>query len=696
MTKRAVILGLVGVILICGLTYFNDAVLHQTNMVGNFMPISVYGGLLLFVIIFNPLLRRIGERWALSGTELAVVLALILSACCLPGSGLMRVFTSALVLPYHWAKITPSWQADPSGTNPWRQTRPLIEQIPPYLLTQVTPENDNDVLTGFIQGKGGNAHITPVQVPWSAWWRTLGFWLPLLLLLIVGFLGLSLVVHPRWAHHEHLPYPIATLASSLLPDAGRHISTTLRNPLFWAGLVPVLLIHLNNYACQWPHLASRMIPISLRLDFSTLSPLFPVFARGGWFPWLVFGPFIYFAVIGVGYYLSSDVSLSLGIGPTLFSLACGILAGYGVTVGSGTPALYEFVAFGAYFGLICMLFYTGRRYFSDVCRAALGFPTTTPVPDIAVWGARIFVLASVGFILYFSLLGKLEWPFAALYLAILVMMFLGMSRILAETGVFFIQNYFAPHTVLLGLFGAAAIGPQAMLLMALLTVVFAIDPREAFMPFFVNTLKIVDTHQVRLGGIARLAVIAVVVGLVVAVGVTLYLQYDRGANMPDAFATRVAPTMAFDQAVSVEQHLAGQGMLRTASAATGWGHLALVRVQPRILLALGAGLVLLVLCYMARLRWPRWPLHPVLFLVWVSFPAAWFAFSFLLGWAIKALVLRFGGFATYQKYKPLMAGLIAGEFGAGVLIMLFCWVYYLLGTLGITQGLPKGYWIYPG
>jgi len=67
MTVRAVLLGLLAAALICGFCYFNDFVMHQTFLVGNYMPISVFGGLLVFLLLFNPLLWWVWKRLALSG-----------------------------------------------------------------------------------------------------------------------------------------------------------------------------------------------------------------------------------------------------------------------------------------------------------------------------------------------------------------------------------------------------------------------------------------------------------------------------------------------------------------------------------------------------------------------------------------------------------------------------------------------------
>ena len=109
MTARAVLLGLVGAATICGLTYFNDFVLQQTFLVGNHMPVSVYGTLLVFLLV-NAALFRLARRMALSGKEIALVLGMTLVACSVPGGSLMRTFTVSLALPRHYNKSEPGWQ----------------------------------------------------------------------------------------------------------------------------------------------------------------------------------------------------------------------------------------------------------------------------------------------------------------------------------------------------------------------------------------------------------------------------------------------------------------------------------------------------------------------------------------------------------------------------------------------------------
>ena len=681
MTFKGIVLGLIGACLICGLSYLNDAVMGQTYLVGNNMPISVYGSLVLFLLLVNPLLRLFGRRAAFSGGELAVALAITLAACTIPGSGLMRTFTASLVLPHHYERVEPGWKE-----------QKVVERAPARMLADVS-RNDTIVVNGFIQGLGqGKQHISLRQIPWYAWTRTLAFWLPLILTLWVALIALAVVVHRQWADHEQLAYPIAMFTDALLPTGEEAAGGVLRNRLFWIGAAAVLVIHLNNYGCLW--FPRYLIQIQTMLDFSSLSVLFPTLTKGGggWWP-LLYAP-VYFTPIAFAYFLATDVSLSLGLGGYLFTYITGVFAGYGVAMGGGSyfgPKILSFLGFGAYLGMFLVILYTGRHYYGSVFRRAFGLRSGENVGPSAVWAARAFALCFGVFSASLMVLG-LDWPLALFYTAATVMLFLVMSRILAETGIFFIQPYWVPTAILMGFMGVKAIGPDALLIMCLLSTVFLVDPRESLMPFVVNALKLADMKGEKIGRTSVWCVVAVVVGLAVAVPVTLYYQYDHGANMSDGWATLMVPKFAFLETLQVHQRLEAQGSLQLSESLHGWQRFAHLSPDGTMVASFAVGLALVILFTMARYRFPRWPLHPVIFLMWYStYTGRVFCASLLIGWFIKVAVTKYGGAAGYQKLKPLMFGLIAGDMLGGIVPIVIGFIYH-----AITGEIPKPFRVMPG
>jgi len=679
MTIRSVTLGLLGAALVCGFCFFNDWVLRQTYLVGNNMPASIYGALILTVVALNPILRR----WRLSGRELAVVLALTLAGAAVPGGGLVRTLIPTLVMPHHIEKTQPAWRA-----------AQIVQRLPAGAL--VDPAGDDDrVIGGYVQGFGkGGQHVAIRRVPWQAWVRPLLIWVPFTLTLWGALIALSLLLHRQWSRHEHLPYPIARFTEALLPGDDGSCPPMLRERSFWVTCGVVLAIHLNNFAAAWyPEVLIR-VPTSF--DFTALGRLVPALVRGGGLG--LFRPHLYLVIIGLAYFIPSDIAFSFGIAPFLWYLLAGTLAAYGINLMApieGTSYLslnpQSFALLGANLGVMITILYTGRHYYAGVARRSLGLgPRREDVTREAVWGGRAFMALTVLLIVQLCLAG-VRPLLASLYVGIMIMGFTVLSRVIAETGQIYMKCYFWPCVALWGLLGAPAIGSQQLLVMMLITTVLFIDPREALMPFMANSLKVLETRRLPLGVSSWLCLAALALGLAVAIPATLYIKYDMGSATGDSWSTITVPRGPFDSAVLIRQKLAAQGLDPDAAPARGLSWLG--QIEPNLTCAVMTlvGLGLVLVCTAARLRCTRWPLHPLLFVSWAATPLRLMGPSYLLGWFIKTLIVRYGGSGLYNRVKPIMIGLIAGELLGALFPTLFGAAYYL-----ITGRQPMMFNVIPG
>lgn len=693
MTSRAVALGFLGAAFICGYTYFNDGVLRQTMFVGNYMPTSVYGGLLLALICLNPLLRRLSRvagdrvRWLrpFSARELVVVVALALPACCVPYSSMLRILPKAAMLPHHYAKTQPGWSwKDDDGS-----AHSVLEYAPPRLLADAAAD-DGNALLGFVQGlRLGGEPITLGDVPWHAWRSTLLFWLPLFGVLWVTLTGLALVLHRQWSQHEHLPYPLVQFTCAMLPAEDSSPNPVFRHRSFWIAMALVLVVHLNNYL--YVYYPDTLIEIRRSFPFWPLAKLFPTFMRGG--GWSLINPQFYFSVVAIAYLLATDVSLAVGLGPFVFKYVAGILAGYGISLTGGTtlsPRIEQGLVFGGYIGFFAAMLYTGRHFYGSVLRRACGLRSSENVGACSIWGMRVFLVGFAVFVADIALLG-LDWQLALLYGLLTVVIFAVMGRIIAETGLFFIAPYLYPCVFILGFVGDQSLGPRALMIMFILTCMVLIDPRETFMPYMMNTVKLIDDNRLRLGRTTMLSLAAVFVGLAVAVPVTLYFAYDRGVNWEDGFATKAVPVYAAEGAIRARTRLMAQDTLAQAESVRGWGRFAGMKPDRRFMISFGVAVAGVILFSVGRLHFARWPLHPVMFLVWPGYAGYMMAWSFLGGCFIKTMVTRYGGVQSYQRLKPFMFGLIAGDVIAGLLVIIMGLIYNLH-----TGNLPKTYWVLPG
>ena len=666
MSVRAIILGLLFGTFLAAAGWFNDWVLKQSFIASDLVPISVYGLLVLGLLTVHPLLWSIRALRMKAG-EWCVIVALALGACVIPGPGLMWNFSNMLIMPHHYAALRPGWQK-----------MDLLGYVPKPMLAD--PSQGRDVVADFMTGSSGPGPTSLGDVPWSAWLGTLSFWMPLLALCFVGSVCLIVVVHRQWSDREHLRYPIADFASSLLDGADEsRVPPLFRNRLFWLGFGVAGVVLLLQGLSLWTDGAVPMVATGI--DLSALVRDYPKLAMIPHSAFLL-TPTLYFAAVGFAYFVSSDVSFSLGISHVGYGVVFIAATTAGINMGSdylggGIP---PYLWFGAYLGVALTLVYLGRNYYGAVLARAFrpGWAAPASRADVgpeAVWALRIGLLCAVGAVLILVLVAELNWLLAVLAVLLTGMLFLVVARISVETGLFFVQPGWHAVGILLALFGAKALGPNMLIILGILSVVLTIDPRVCVAPMVANALKLGQSTQLKPGRLASWMTVAVLLALAVGAPVTLYFQYAYGGGLAYEWANNAA-RMPFQllarQLPDMELTGPGGQPFRLGAFAP----------DADFLVAAGAGLALVVACSWLRLRTRWWPLHPVFFLVWGTFPANRLAASFLFGWAVKSAISRLGGGRSVARAKPLFVGLVAGEFAIGLLWMLWGLGYYLHTGVG--------------
>ena len=681
MTVRALIVGLVGAAMIAGLGYINDRVLELESIVaGHLLPVLVLGLLFVAMTVVNPLLFRARKKLAFRPAEVAVAVMLMVVSCSIPGRGLMEQFTGILAMPTHWNRLYPGW----------RKHR-LMHYVPESFLAYGEQDAERLMTEGFIDGLGKVGEpIGLEQVPWGRWAGPLVTWVPLLVLMAVASSCLALVVHRQWSRRERLRYPIAEFATSLIEREGhRAVGGIFRRRLFWIALAIVLAIRVINGLYQWHQ--DSMIQIPMQIDLSAIGQKWPIIPRTPWgWGWLY--PTIYPIVIGFTFFLASDISLSLGLTQVIFVPIAAVLVLHGVNMGSSYMAggAMGWHRVGAYLAFALIMAYVGRRYYSDLLKQSLTFGRRRGVAGYEAWACRGLILSLAAMFAVIVAVG-LDWTLAAAFVFLMMIIFLGISRISAETGLFFIQSRWMPMGALLGLLGGYALGPEGIIIVGLLSAVLCLDPSMALMPHLTNALRMCDNLGVRPGRVGIGSIGTYVMGLAVAIPVVLWANYNYGITRYGWTYQRV-PTMSFRPALGEIADLKLSGELAAGEQLTPLQRFspANIRPKPIFLWAFATGFGLVILVSLLRLRLSWWPLHPVIFLVWATYPMFCFFPSFLLGWLIKTVVTRLGGYAAYQKTKPFMIGLIAGDVLGALVFMVAGAIYY-----GATGNMPVRYQYFP-
>jgi len=393
-------------------------------------------------------------------------------------------------------------------------------------------------------------------------------------------------------------------------------------------------------------------------------------------PHFIERPLIFPTATAFAYFLSFEIGLSLWSSHLVFGTTKLILMSVGISTGSNfiLGGWDAFTRFGGFVGTAVILLYTGRRYYGQVVRRALGLGGADRISRATGWQLRIVVLASVVVGILFTVQG-LDWPLSTLSVLMLLTMFVVVARMSAEAGLFAVGAGWMPLSVLLGAIGGEILGIQDLFIVGLLSMVLCLDTVESLMPYVVNSLKVGETLRVHAGSIGGVMMTGLVLTLAVAVVVGLWTYYSYGFPT-DEWGTYNLPGRPFLAPYRTAVSLNLTDSLHVPDAYGPLERLAKMQPSQRFVSWALIGLGAVLLFSTLRLRFSWWPLHPIFVLVWGSWTMGVYTFSILLGWAIKVFATRLGGSGFYQKLKPMMIGLIAGDVLAAVIKLAVSTIYF--------------------
>jgi hypothetical protein len=153
-TFRAITMGVMAAIIFAvGGRYVNTYIPGPALIRGQ-LPISVFGTLIFFTAVLNPLLGRIRDSWRFRASEIALMLALLLGVSTIIDAGLMRYFPSICVYPMHAERTKLGWQ----------RTH-VLDYVPDAMLPD-DGEYDPIVVDGYFGVGDPIAWPSPWYKPW--------------------------------------------------------------------------------------------------------------------------------------------------------------------------------------------------------------------------------------------------------------------------------------------------------------------------------------------------------------------------------------------------------------------------------------------------------------------------------------------------------------------------------------------------
>ncbi|MGC4032039.1 MAG: hypothetical protein QM754_09960 [Tepidisphaeraceae bacterium] len=643
-TWRSVGLGLLLALVVVCLSPYNDYVVNNSFLVGSYFPPIVTMGLFAIVLLINGPLHKFAPRAALSQGELAIVMAMALVACALPGQGLMRSFVPMPVAPFYFT--------DKADYHDIFQKMNL-----PHWLWAVDNPDDGSRDRAFTAFYSRLQQGEPM--PWRNWIKPLIGWGTFAAAFLTSLFSLACILRFQWTTNERLAFPIAQLQGMLIapPKPGRAFNDLFSNRGFWIAVALVVVI--ESSAVLHLYFPATVPAIPFQYDFTkVLSDQ----------PWtdLPIGfkqATIYFSLVGLSYFTTTRVSFSL------WATWIGVVViRWVVDPGKSllTDGGLDNQMLGAAFVIMASVLWIGRGHWAVVIRSLFGKRR----PDDAQGAFLTYRVAMIGLILgaggmfAWLLVVMTEWShfsaanlfssaaLAAAWVVMILMAHVLTARVVAETGLAFIRIPVEFNQMLRGL-PANWLTPKQMFFYGTSHYGYMQAARESELVFAMHGLNVVNDaapakppHK----GVASLLISTVAVCFITCFIASLYCYYFNAtplsaddSNLLNKYGLQLWPQI----------HMVDN----PTSVARGF-----YPAKPNnVWVQLPVGIAITVFLQVMSWRFAAWPLLPVGYLMCGNsyMNIAWL--SILIGWLLKSVILKFGGAKLFNDLKPFFVGLIFGE-----------------------------------
>ena len=614
-TFRAVALGLSIVIFTNLWVTYAEAVVKSTRLNLAYFQLPLLALFVLLVVFLNPLLKLCRQRLAFSPAELLAVVAIGIVGSVVPGSGITGFFLGIITSPFYFA--TPE--------NQW------AEFYHPHLSTWMVP-TDREALRMFYEGLPAGA-----QAPWTVWLVPLVWWGSLIAAILVGTACVMVILRKQWVEHEKLVYPLVSIPLELARDADseRLWPILMRSKLFWiAALLAFGLFFWKSLSWFFPAVPDiALIPSGGYFQFTRYSPSLRIRP-------------LQFYTLGFAYFANLEVLFSVWFFFLIHVVEGHIINRMGLQLEqpsdsfTADQAIQSWQCFGALASLVLWRLWVARHHLRDVFLKA--FNSRYPVDDrqeiLSYRTSVLGLLLSLLYILFLIYQSGMDLLTALVFLASTGIIYIGMARIVSETGLVTTQAPITAQAFAMDMRGTDVMTGSTLTSM-LLSYSLIDYIRGLFAPGLAQAVKLGDLVRRNRRMLVFWVVVGALIGLVASVWLTLYLGYIHGAyNF--AFYYKGNPKSVFSSTLS---------HMRTPKP------MALDRM-----IFFGIGAALMGLLTFLRYRFAWWSIHPIGLAISASDNSKSIVIPVFFAWVCKAILIRVGGVTLYRRAMPLFLGLLIG------------------------------------
>ena len=614
-TLRGILIGLVMCAVIAVGAPYGRRVIQGTSLaLTSATPIAFFLLFLLLLTVHLTLgvLRR---SWALTRGELITIFFMMMVASAIPTKGVNGLLLPMITGTFYYA--TPE--------NDW------ASQIHPYLPEWILV-HDSQAVKEFYEGASGTGGI-----PWDSWLPTLGAWLVFYGSLYLALTSIAVILRRQWMQNERLIYPLMQVPLTMIDDRGKEglLKPFFRNATMWVGLaIPLVFMSVHALNSYFPWLPQVVLRASIDLFRQSIP--------------LTFG--LNFLMLGFGYFINTNIAFSLWFFYLLHLLQEGVLLRFRVqTLQAKLGAFSEpgmgHQMMGALIVLVLWGLWAARKHLTNILQKA--WNRDTPVDDseeIMSYRSAVcgFAIGIAGMWLWLWQTG-IPFLIVPVFLFAGLVIFVGLARVIAETGLPIFMANMIPAGFVVSTVGVPALGIQGMIATGY-SMVWCGDLLVFMLAPLSNGLRL--SSELR-GGRHRLfwgIGLAMAITLVLSTSFTLYLAYRYGAmNLGHIYENYATEPSRF----ALEK-------ITNPTGPSLSGYLWMV----------GGGTVMALLLA-AREYFLWWPLHPLGFLVSHGRVMDGIWFTIFLAWAVKVVVLKYGGVGIYRRTQPFFLGLALGHIVVG-------------------------------
>ncbi len=323
--------------------------------------------------------------------------------------------------------------------------------------------------------------------------------------------------------------------------------------------------------------------------------------------------------------------------------------------GNAAIAWQSFGAFVVF--VLVMVLWRARRHLMRMFIAAFRKESVDEDELMSPRAALITFVVCLSFLIVWLRYSGMEMFVILPFVSLLFLIYLGLSRVVCQSGIFYVVPPMIAQNPLIYLFSARNIGAQGMVSLGL-TYSWHGDVQTVLCALSAEGVKLQKHAGVSGRSLTLAIIISVVVGLLVAPWGVILTGYQQGAINWNTWLFRGFGPSTYGQIIGQIQSSAGAGF----------------EVARFTYFCSGAVMMLILTILHYRFLW--WPLHPIGLAVVSSFTMYNVYIGFFIAWLIKSCLLRWGGHKGYHAGIPFFIGLLIGHY-AGRTVALMS--YTLLG-----------------